>query len=412
MDPCQQLVFLRIQINTMTGRLTLKPEKLPELCMWLTTHLPTMGAGITQPTGIFGGKIVLGQPRRALGSHPPHLNICVNFIPKVTNPQVPPWWLTDGSDLVALLAHQWGKLATYLVPTTALYVFTDACTDGGGGICCGNLLYAHWAHDVPRLTPHHAFTLHCTIPPPPPPPPPPMWVLSRIDEQQLHFLATLLIMVIEIRLNFQIYGQCVEKAISEITFNIQWNLKQIWHLWHTWLSKYNIKGFENNGVWVTWSVQKDRVGQRDQGWAGADVGPGVVWVTGLFDINTKELATAVIAAQVWSHAWANYHVVEFTDNRMTEAAVNNGTARNGTCLHLLKHFAALALQFNFNISAVYIPGDDSTITDRISRLHEPGKLLSSLLNVLVSYLLHNVNISAKFRPFLFQGFPRAQPYCN
>ena len=31
-DPCQQLVFLGIQINTMTGRLTLKPEKLPELC--------------------------------------------------------------------------------------------------------------------------------------------------------------------------------------------------------------------------------------------------------------------------------------------------------------------------------------------------------------------------------------------
>ena len=176
-DPCQQLVFLRIQINTMTGRLTLKPEKLPELCMWLTTHFPTMGARITQPTGIFGGKIVLGQPRRALGSHPPHLNICVNFIPKVTNPHVSPWWLTDGSDLVALLANQWGKLATYLVPTTALNVFTDACTDGGGGICCGNLLYAHWAHDVSRLTPHHigrtcqcanldhAFTLHCTIPP-------------------------------------------------------------------------------------------------------------------------------------------------------------------------------------------------------------------------------------------------------
>ena len=101
------------------------------------------------------------------------------------------------------------------------------------------------------------------------------------------------------------------------------------------------------------------------------------------------------------------HVVEFTDNRMTEAAVNNGTARNGTYLHLLKHFAALALQFNFNISAVYTPGDDNTITDKISRLHEPGKLLSSLLNVLVSYLLHDVNISAKFRPFFISGLPQS-----
>ena len=67
-------------------------------------------------------------------------------------------------------------------------------------------------------------------------------------QQQMHFLATLLIMLIEIRFNFQIYVQCSEKAISKITFNFQWNLKQISHPWHILLSK----GFENNGVWVAW----------------------------------------------------------------------------------------------------------------------------------------------------------------
>ena len=36
-DPCQELVFLSIQINTMTGRLTFKPEKLSELCGLLRT---------------------------------------------------------------------------------------------------------------------------------------------------------------------------------------------------------------------------------------------------------------------------------------------------------------------------------------------------------------------------------------
>ena len=36
------------------------------------------------------------------------------------------------------------------------------------------------------------------------------------------------------------------KGISKITFNIQWNLKQIWHSWHTWVSK-GIKGFQ--GQW-------------------------------------------------------------------------------------------------------------------------------------------------------------------
>ena len=171
-------------------------------------------------------------------------------------------------------------------PTTALDVFTDACTDAGGAFCCGNLLYAHWANDVPRLTPHH--------------------------------------------------------------------------------------------------------------------------------INTKELAAVVMAAQAWSHVWANHHVVVFTDNRVTEAAVNNGTARNSTCLHFLKHLAALALQFNFNISAVYIPGVDNTIADTISRLHEPGKLnlLSSHLNMSVPCLLQSISMNAKSRHFLFQGFPGAQLCCN
>ena len=254
--------------------------------MWLDTHLSATEAGLRQPTGIFGGKIVLGQPRRALGSHPPQIHICVDFIPQVTNPQVPPWWLTGGSDLVALLAQQWENWRHIWPPTTALDVFTDACTDAGGAFCGGNLLYAHWTNDVPRLTPHH--------------------------------------------------------------------------------------------------------------------------------INTKELAAVVMAAQALSHVWANHHVVVFTDNRVTEAAVNNGTARNSTCLHFLKHLAALALQFNFDISEVYIPGVYNTIADTISRLHEPGKLnlLSSHLKVSVPCLLQSISMSAKSRLFLFQGFPGAQPCCN
>ena len=66
-------------------------------------------------------------------------------------------------------------------------------------------------------------------------------------QHQMHFCAILLLLVLEIRFNFQIDLQCAEK----FTFNIQWNLKQIWRSWHTWVSKgNNIKGFKNNGVWV------------------------------------------------------------------------------------------------------------------------------------------------------------------
>ena len=67
-------------------------------------------------------------------------------------------------------------------------------------------------------------------------------------QHQMHFRVTLLIMVVEIRFNSQIGVQYDEKAISKITFNIRWNLKQIWCSWYTWVSNGDIKGFENNGV--------------------------------------------------------------------------------------------------------------------------------------------------------------------
>ena len=59
-------------------------------------------------------------------------------------------------------------------------------------------------------------------------------------------------------------------------------------------------------------------------------------------------------------------------NKMMEAVINNGTAQNSTRLDLLKHFASLAFQFNFTISASYMPGVDNIMADTISRLHEPG----------------------------------------
>ena len=70
----------------------------------------------------------------------------------------------------------------------------------------------------------HAFTPHCTILPNNTGAITHRWTPRQ---QQMHVLATLLIMVIEIRFNFQIHMQCSENAISKIAFNIQWNLKQI-----------------------------------------------------------------------------------------------------------------------------------------------------------------------------------------
>ena len=80
------------------------------------------------------------------------------------------------------------------------------------------------------------------------------------SQHQVHFCATLLIPVLEIRFNFQFNVQCAEKAISKITFIIWWNLKQICHLWHTWVSKGNIKGFENNVMGFECPDKHDKTG--------------------------------------------------------------------------------------------------------------------------------------------------------
>lgn len=127
-------------------------------------------------------------------------------------------------------------------------------------------------------------------------------------------------------------------------------------------------------------------------------------------INTKELAIVVMAAQVWGHSWANHHVVIHTDNQTTEAVINNGTARNSTCLNLLKHLASLSLQFNFTISACYVPGVDNIVADTISRLHEPGKIrqLACLFNLSFSHVLSFGRMTINSWRFLFQSSVAAQ----
>ena len=68
-----------------------------------------------------------------------------------------------------------------------------------------------WAllQGMPRLTPVWGAVTH-------------HWAWWQCWHHQMYFRATLLIMVIEIRVNFQIYVQC---AISKITFNIRRNFE-------------------------------------------------------------------------------------------------------------------------------------------------------------------------------------------
>ena len=104
-----------------------------------------------------------------------------------------------------------------------------------------------------------------------------LWTRSQ---HQIHFCATLLIMVIEIQFNFQIVVQCAEKTISKITFHI--HLALVAHLGKGlrtmgWPEKHDKTGFQHGQRWVNF-FYRDHTPQLKS------VGSGVHWFTELFSL--------------------------------------------------------------------------------------------------------------------------------
>ena len=99
------------------------------------------------------------------------------------------------------------------------------------------------------------------------------------------------------------------------------------------------------------------------------------------DINFKELAAVVLAAQRWGPLWANKHIVVLSDNTTTVACISRGSSRSVLLLKFLRHIFWLLAMFNFRLKAVHVMGEDNVLADTISRLHEPDakQYLNTLL---------------------------------
>ena len=102
-------------------------------------------------------------------------------------------------------------------------------------------------------------------------------------------------------------------------------------------------------------------------------------------INHKELLSVYLAACRWGHLWANSKVVIHTDSMVAQAILNKGTTRHKPVMQVLRNLFWLATMYNFDLTAMYIPGKENDRADAISRLHEPGQLLR--LNNLLNYCL-------------------------
>jgi len=124
-------------------------------------------------------------------------------------------------------------------------------------------------------------------------------------------------------------------------------------------------------------------------------------------INHKETLAICLAATRWGHQWQNKRVIIHSDNQAAVQIINKGTTANDLIMYELRKLFWLSAHFNFHISAVYVPGEQNTLADSISRLHDPKHLLTfySLLTQLFpqeivtqTALLHY--ISAKSLQFL------------
>lgn len=85
-------------------------------------------------------------------------------------------------------------------------------------------------------------------------------------------------------------------------------------------------------------------------------------------INYKEVLVLEPAAQLWAPVWANKVIHVHSDNQCAVAIINRGTAKDEFVMASLRRVAWLATLYNFDLKAVYYPGDRNVVADALSRL--------------------------------------------
>jgi hypothetical protein len=102
-------------------------------------------------------------------------------------------------------------------------------------------------------------------------------------------------------------------------------------------------------------------------------------------INVLELEIVYQSALRWGRYWHGQHVLVRTDNTATLAAINNGTSKSVEMMHIVERLFWLSIQFDFRLSASFVPGKSNVLADRISRLSSPFEAGDAYC------LLHTIN---------------------
>lgn len=86
------------------------------------------------------------------------------------------------------------------------------------------------------------------------------------------------------------------------------------------------------------------------------------------NINLLELIHVLLALIRLSQKLANRHLVCFTDNMQVKSFINKGVSSNSSCMSLLRKIFWVSVEMNCYVTARYIPGDENSCADMLSRL--------------------------------------------
>ena len=108
-------------------------------------------------------------------------------------------------------------------------------------------------------------------------------------------------------------------------------------------------------------------------------------------INTLELLTVLLSIKRWGSCLQGTHFIVRTDNMTALATFNKGTSRSREIMPIVREIFLLSVKFDFTLRAVFLPGVDNVLADRISRMNvlssacEVSHVLSGVHNVVLSY---------------------------
>ena len=124
-------------------------------------------------------------------------------------------------------------------------------------------------------------------------------------------------------------------------------------------------------------------------------------------INVKETAASLLALKRWAPLWSDSQVVIWSDNQTAVACINKGSSKSSEIMALLREIFWLTELYNIRLSCRYLRGSWNCLADSISRLNEPGHLLtlqSSMclaLNVLKLIWPYYFALHMSYKSFLF-----------